>query len=181
MIREPGSKCRIRKQGYDPSPREIADNRSVSAIASKSPIVDADDGQRMGSSGCRRRTPEATIIADRQHQPPGENSLLVCRRVPIQMVDDALQPCRPARRCDWAVRTLSPNRSAEIQPTMRYLANKPARDHAKAHLFAGTGRSRLFYRLGYRFLAMSSRTTGTRPFQVRIGLAEYFGQMNHSQ
>jgi hypothetical protein len=37
-------------------------------------------------------------------------------------------------------------------PTMRYLANKPSRDHAKTYLLAGTGRIRdlLSYRLWIR-------------------------------
>src|ERR1700676_1115070 len=36
-------------------------------------IVDADDGQRMGSSGCPPSyNPKQRIVADRQHQPPGE-------------------------------------------------------------------------------------------------------------
>jgi hypothetical protein len=39
-------------------PLEIADNRSVAAIASKGPIVDAGDGQRIGAW---RRPPSANM------------------------------------------------------------------------------------------------------------------------
>jgi hypothetical protein len=76
MISVPRSNCSdlaIWKQGYNPPPLKIADNRSVTAIASKGPIVDADDGQRMGSSGCPPSyNPKQRIVADRQHQPPGK-------------------------------------------------------------------------------------------------------------
>jgi hypothetical protein len=52
MIGEPGSNRRdlaIWQQRHDPSLLKVADNRSVAAIASKGPIVDANDGQRIGS------------------------------------------------------------------------------------------------------------------------------------
>jgi hypothetical protein len=103
----------IGQQRHDPSPLEIADNRSVVAIASKSPIVDADDGQRIGS---RRRppsyNPKQRIVADRQHQPFGEARRWSAAECQPQMVDDAFQARRPARSVG---RTLSPNRSAKIR------------------------------------------------------------------
>jgi hypothetical protein len=116
MIGEPRSNCRdlaIWKQGYDPPPLEIADNRSVTAIASKGPIVDADDGQRMGSSGCPPSyNPKQRIVADRQISrlaklaaglPPSANP----KRWTMHSSRAVLR--------DRVGRTLSPNRSAKIR------------------------------------------------------------------
>jgi hypothetical protein len=142
MIGEPGSNCRdlaIWKQGYDPPPLEIADNRSVAAIASKGPIVDADDGQRIGSSGRPPSyNPKQRIVADRQHQPPREARCWPAAKCQPQMVDDAFQPCRPARpgRENIVSEPFSEN------PPPRYLANEPPRDHAEAYLPACTGQIR---------------------------------------
>jgi hypothetical protein len=144
MIGEPRSNCRdlaIWQQGYDPPPLEIADNRSVTAIASKGPIVDADDGQRIGSSGCPPSyNPKQRIVADRQHQPPGEARCWSAAECQPQMVDDAFQPCRPAR--PGGENIVPEPFSENPPPTMRYLANKPPRDHAEAYLLAGTGQIR---------------------------------------
>lgn len=56
------------------------------------------------------------------------------------MVNDAFQPCRPARPGGQNV--VPESFSENPPPTMRYLANKPSRNHAKAYLFAGTGQIR---------------------------------------
>jgi hypothetical protein len=81
MIGELGSNCRdlaIWQQRHNPSSLEIADNRSVAAIASKSPIVNADNAQRVSSKRCpppsgatgtgehRRRTVRRKSAADNQ-------------------------------------------------------------------------------------------------------------------
>jgi hypothetical protein len=52
------------------------------------------------------------------------------------MVDDAFQPCRPARpgRENIVPEPFSEN----PPPTMRYFANEPSRDHAEAHSLACT-------------------------------------------
>jgi len=56
------------------------------------------------------------------------------------MVDDAFQPCRPARpgRENIVPEPFSEN----PPPTMRNLANEPPRDHAEAYFLAGTGQIR---------------------------------------
>jgi integrase len=59
MLGEPRSNCRnlaIWQQRHNPSSLEIADNRSVAAIASKSPIVNADNGQRISPKRRPRQT-----------------------------------------------------------------------------------------------------------------------------
>jgi len=144
MIGEPRSNCRdlaIWKQGYDPPPLEIADNGFVTAIASKGPIVDADDGQRIGSPGCPPSyNTKQRIIADRQHQPHGEARCWSAAECQPQMVDDAFQPSRPARP---GGENIVPEPFSENPPAaIRHLANKPPRDHAEAYLLAGTGQIR---------------------------------------
>jgi hypothetical protein len=144
MIGEPDPNCRdlaIGQQRHDPSPLEIADNRFVAAIASKSPIVDADDGQGIGSRGCPASdNPKQRIVADRQHQPFGEARCWSAAECQPQMVDDAFQPCRPARpgRENIVPEPFSEN----SPPTMRNLANEPPSDHAEAYFLAGTGQIR---------------------------------------
>jgi hypothetical protein len=56
------------------------------------------------------------------------------------MVDDAFQPYRPAR--PGGENIVPEPFSENPPPTMRYLANKPPRDHAEAYLLAGTGQIR---------------------------------------
>jgi hypothetical protein len=52
------------------------------------------------------------------------------------MVDDAFQPCRPARP---GRENIVPEPFCENPPpTMTYLANEPPRDHAEAYLLACT-------------------------------------------
>jgi hypothetical protein len=138
---EPSSNCRdlaIWQQRHNLSSLEIADNRSVAVIASKSPIVNADNRQRISS---KRRppsyNPKQRIIADRQHQSFGEARCWSAAQYQSQMVDDAIQPCRPPRpgRENIVAEPFSENPS----PTIRHLANEPPRDHAKAYCLACTG------------------------------------------
>jgi hypothetical protein len=77
---------------------KVAYNRSVAMVAPESPIVDANHGQRLGSwKGSTPHYARHGIIADRQHQPPGE----VCRRPAAQrqakMMNHAIEPPCPAR------------------------------------------------------------------------------------
>ena len=84
------------------------------------------------------------------------------------MVDDAFQPCRPARpgRENIVPEPFSKN----PPPTMRHLTNEPPRDHPEAYLLACTGQIRdLSDRIGYGFGAISPRIMGTRPCRLRIG------------
>ena len=144
MIGEPGSNCRdlaIWQQCHNPSSLEIADNRSVAAIASESPIVNADNGQRI-SSKCRPPSynPKQRIVADRQHQSFGEVRCWSAAQYQPQVVDDAIQPCRPARpgRENIVPEPFGENPS----PTMRNLANEPPRDLAEAYFLPCTGQIR---------------------------------------
>ena len=87
------------------------------------------------------------------------------------MVDDAIQPCRPARpgRENIVPEPFSEN----PPPTMRYLANKPPRDHAEAYLLClHRANPRPVCRIGYGFGLISPRTMGTRPRRLRTRTAK---------
>src|ERR1700722_6611283 len=171
MLGEPRSNCRnlaIWQQRHNPSSLEIADNRSVAAIASKSPIVNADNGQRISP---KRRppayNPKQRIVANRQHQPFGEARCWSAAQYQPQMVDDEIQPCRPARprRENIVPESFSEN----PPPTMRRLANEPPRDHPEAYFLAGTGQIRSLSVVGYGFGLISRHTMGTRPCRFPLG------------
>ena len=92
MIGEPGPNRSDLQSGNNVTirRRSIADNSSVAAIASKGPIVDADNGQRIGSLGCPASdNPKQRIVADRQRQPFGETRCWSAAECQPQMVDDA--------------------------------------------------------------------------------------------
>ena len=144
MIGEPSSNCRdlaIWQQRHNPSSLEIADDRSVAAIASKGPIVNADNGQRISSKRCPPSyNPKQRIVADRQHQSFREARCWSAAQYQPQVVDDAIQPCRPARP-GWE--NIVPEPFGENPPpTMRHLANEPPRDHAEPYFLACTGQIR---------------------------------------
>jgi hypothetical protein len=144
MIGEPSSNCRdlaIWQQRHNPSSLEIADDRSVAAIASKGPIVNADNGQRISSKRCPPSyNPKQRIVADRQHQSFREARCWSAAQYQPQMVDDAIQPCRPARP---GRENIVPEPFGEDPaPTMRHLANEPPRDHAEAYFLPCTGQIR---------------------------------------
>jgi hypothetical protein len=144
MIGEPSSNCRdfaIWQQRHNPSSLEIADDRSVAAIASKGPIVDADNGQRISSKRCPPSyNPKQRIVADRQHQSFRESRCWSAAQYQTQMVDDAIQSCRPARP---RRENIVPEPFGENPPpTMRHLANEPPRDHAEAYFLPCTGQIR---------------------------------------
>ncbi|MCP1850212.1 hypothetical protein ACVI1K_007734 [Bradyrhizobium sp. USDA 4508] len=127
MFSEPSSNGRdlpIWQQRHNPSSLEIADNRSVAAIASKSPIINADNRQRIRS---KRRppshNPKQRIVSDRQHQSFGKARCRSAAQYQPQMVDDAIQPCGPARA---GRENIVPEPFSENPPpTMRHLANEP--------------------------------------------------------
>jgi hypothetical protein len=114
MLGEPRSNCRnlaIWQQRHNPSSLEIADNRSVAAIASKSPIVNADNGQRI-SSKCRPPSynPKQRIVADRSISRLAK----LAAGLPPSTRWWTTQSSRAVRR-DRDGRTPSPNRSAKIR------------------------------------------------------------------
>ena len=131
----------IWKQGYDPPPLQIAHDCSVAMVLAKSPVVNAGDDQRLRSrAGSSPNNPQQSIVAHRQHQSLGKARCRPAAQCQPQMVDDAFQPCRPARpgRENIVPEPFSEN----PPPTMKYLANEPSRDHAEAYFFACTGQIR---------------------------------------
>src|SRR3984885_9241352 len=104
-------------------------------------MVLAEDDQGLRSqAGSPPNNPQQGVIAHRQHQSLGEARCRSAAECQPQMVDDAFQPCRPARPgCENIV---TEPFGENPPPTMRYLANKPSRNHAEAYLLAGTGQIR---------------------------------------
>src|ERR1700753_4272687 len=141
---EPGSNRRdlaVWQQCRHPASLQLRDDRSIVAMAAKSPIVNADDGQRIIPK-CRPPSynPKQRIVADRQHQSSGEALCWSAAQYQPPMVADATQPCRPARS---GRQNIVPEPFSENPPpTMRHLANEPPRDHAEAYFFACTGQIR---------------------------------------
>lgn len=86
------------------------------------------------------------------------------------MVDDAIQPCRPARP---GRENIVPEPFSENPPlTMRHLANEPPRDNAEAYFFARTGqiRSCLSYRLGIRLDLAPHNGHSATPLSARTAI-----------
>jgi hypothetical protein len=121
-------------------------------VLAKSPVVNAGDDRRLRSrAGSSPHNPQQSIVAHRQHQSLGEARCRPAAECQPQMVDDAFQPCRPARP---GRENIVPEPFGENPPpTMRYLANEPSRDHAEAYLLLpahGKSATSLSYRLWIR-------------------------------
>ena len=67
-------------------------------VLAEGPVVDAGDDQGLRSQAASsRNNPQQGVIAHRQHQSLGEARCRSAAECQPQMVDDAFQPCRPAR------------------------------------------------------------------------------------
>jgi hypothetical protein len=81
------------------------------------------------------------------------------------MVDDAFQPCRPARP---GRENIVPEPFSENPPsTMRYLANEPSRDHAEAYLLACT------WQIRNLSVVSAMDSARSRPAQWALGHAAF--------
>jgi hypothetical protein len=105
-------------------------------VLAEGPVVNAGDDQGLRSQAASSpNNPQQGVIAHRQHQSLGEARCRSAAECQPQMVDDAFQPCRPARP-GWENIVTEPF-SKNPPPTMRHLTNEPPRDHPQAYLLAG--------------------------------------------
>src|SRR5882762_5272672 len=121
--------------GYDPPRLQIAHDCPVAMVLAEGPVVNAGDDQRLRSrAGSSPNNPQQSVVAHWQHQSPGEARRRPAAECQPQMVDDAFQPCRPARpgRKNIVTEPFSEN----PPPTMRHLTNEPPRDYQEAYLLA---------------------------------------------
>jgi hypothetical protein len=82
----------------DPPPLQIAHDCAVAMVLAEGPVVNAGDDQGLRSqAGSPPNNPQQGVIAHRQHQSLGEARCRSAAECQPQMVDDAFQPCRPAR------------------------------------------------------------------------------------
>lgn len=163
----------IWEQGYDPPPLQIAHDCSVAMVLAKSPVVNASDDQRLRSrAGSSPNNSQQSIIAHRQHESLGEARCRPAAECQPQMVDDAFQPCRPARagRENFVPEPLSEN----PPPTMRYLANESSRGHAEAYLLTPT------WQIGDLSVVSAMDSARSHPAQWAFGRAAFgsHGQNN---
>jgi hypothetical protein len=98
MSSEPGLGGRgltIRQQGDDPAPFQFADDAGVSVIAPPSPIINADNPERVswGAASAPDHAQER-VFAHRQHQPFCEACCRSTAKRQTEVMDDRVQPRR---------------------------------------------------------------------------------------
>src|SRR5260221_12794328 len=100
--REPslnGRGLAMRKNVYDATPFEIADDRPITVPALPSPIIDSDDMRcRQPLSRVRAHRPQQRVLADRKQKPPREASPGPATQRETKVMDDAPQPLSAARQ-----------------------------------------------------------------------------------
>jgi len=104
-------------------------------VLAEGPVVNARDDQGIRSwAASAPNNPQQSVIAHRQHQSSGEARCRSAAECQPQMVDDAFQPCRPARsgRENIVTEPFSKN----PPPTMLNLTNEPSREYQEAYLLA---------------------------------------------
>jgi hypothetical protein len=101
MRREPSPHCcnlAVGQQRHDPPPLQIADDRSVAMVLAEGPVINAGNDHRLGwRTGSSPDNPQQGIVAHGQHQSSGETCRRTAAERQTQVMNDAFQPCRPAR------------------------------------------------------------------------------------
>jgi len=93
-----GRDLAVGQQLHDPVPFQIADDRAVAMVAAERPVIDADHGQGIGPAA--RPAPHDTqqrVVADRQHQPFGEDGTRPAAENETEVMDDPLHASGAAR------------------------------------------------------------------------------------
>ena len=101
LRRQPGL-CRrgltIGKERDCPAPLQIADQRAVTSVASPRPVVDPDCGGRDKAwAAPTSNRPQQRVLADRQHQAPGQARGGASAQRQAEIMDDVIQPRCAAR------------------------------------------------------------------------------------
>src|SRR6202163_3186152 len=122
----------VGQEGHDASSLQVADDCSIAVVTSESPVVDANHVQRFGAwASSSSHHAEHGVVADRQHQALGEVRCWPAAESQSNMMDDAVEPHRPARSHEnhALVKALRKNPS----PAMRGVAEKPPCHDLKAY------------------------------------------------